>query len=138
MIEQYRRDLLPKTLLTIAEYCGEDVMIMIWEAYCCGRLHVPETVSPDHKLSQLLGYENALDFCHKFGGEMLNIPKADEARREYRNSIIRRERSNGVGLLTLARRFNLTDRQIMKICANHKPASANYDLFDANAFAMQD
>lgn len=122
--------LLPQSLLTIADYCGEDVMWAIWENYGGGRLHVPMTATPEHKLSDLLGFANACRFCEQFGGEMLTIAKADHARRAVRNELIRQARREGIDNLTLARRFNLTDRQIMQICKAYAPAVMNFDLFE--------
>lgn len=124
------RQLLPESLRAIADYCGEDIMWTIWENYGGGRLHVPLRVEPDHTLSQLLGFANACRFCQQFGGEFLTIAKGEAAKRAVRNAMIRQAKHEGLDNLTLARRFQLTDRQIMKICEKTDAPAVNYDLFN--------
>lgn len=124
------KHLLPASLLQIAEYCGEDTMWTVWGAFGGGRFFVPEHVTPEHRLSDLLGYAVACKFCETFGGELLTIPKADAAKRAVRNQMIRQAKAEGLDNFTLARRYNLTDRQIMEICKAEEPVSVNCDLFD--------
>ena len=125
-----RLDLLPQSLQDIAEFCGEDVMLKIWEHYGGTRLQVPKTAAPAHKLVELLGYPSACLFCEQFGGEFLVIAKAEAARRAVRNDMIRQDRQQGANNAVLARRYNLTDRQIIDICRAEPPTVLNFDLFD--------
>jgi Mor family transcriptional regulator len=125
-----RRDLLPQSLQDIAEFCGDDVMLKIWENYGGTRFQVPKTATPEHKLVALLGIVNACLFCEQFGGEFLTIAKAEAARRAIRNDMIRKDRQRGDNNATLARRYNLTDRQITDICRAEPPTVLNFDLFD--------
>jgi len=122
--------LLPDSLKTIADYCGEEIMWTIWEHYAGGRLHVPIHPDSNHKLIDILGYAGAIQFCSQFGGEFLRIDKAENAKRAVRNTLIRQAKAEGLDNFTLARRFNLTDRQIMKICAASDEPAVNFDLFD--------
>ncbi|MCL7422527.1 MAG: hypothetical protein M8364_16675 [Methylobacter sp.] len=124
------RHLLPASLLLIAEYCGETTMWAIWSEYGGGHLSVPERATPEHSLSQLLGYAAARKFCQAFGGELLNIPKAAAAKRAVRNECIRRDRRNGMGHFALCRKYGLTERQIIAICQAGEPKAFNFDLFD--------
>jgi hypothetical protein len=124
------RHLLPESLLQIAEHCGDDVMWKIWERYGGGRLYVPDSVTPEHELSQLLGYPDACRFCANFGREQIAIAKADSAKIAVRDALIRQAKQEGVSNLTLARRHNLTDRRIMEICRADAPPSMNFDLFE--------
>lgn len=124
------RHLLPQSLQTIADYCGETVMWTIWEHFGGGRLHVPLRVEPDHRLSELLGFAAASAFCQQFGGEFLTIAKAESAKRAVRNELIRQAKREGLDNFTLARRFNLTDRQIMEICKAEAPIVMSFDLFE--------
>ena len=124
------KHLLPKSLLQIAEYCGETTMWVIWSAYGGGHLSVPERVAPEHGLSQLLGYANASRFCQAFGGEIMNIPKADAAKRSVRNKQIRQYRRDGWSNFNLCRRYGLTERQIIAICQADEVVVVNFDLFE--------
>lgn len=125
------RHLLPQSLMVLSEYCGDEVMWLLWENYAGGRLHVPLSVSNEHALSALLGYANACLLCEKFGGENLVIAKAESAKRAVRNALIREAKAQGLDNFTLARRFGLTDRQIMTICQTSEPEPVlNLDLFD--------
>jgi len=124
------KHLLPASLLQIAEYCGETTMWAIWSAYGGGHLSVPMQVSPDHALSQLLGYVAACKFCQAFGGELLSIPKAEAAKRAVRNVRIRQERLEGQDNFSLCRKYGLTERQIITICQADEVPVLNMDLFD--------
>lgn len=132
MSTQLPRELLPESLLTIAEHCNDDIMWKIWELYGGGRLHVPLSVTEDHTLSRLLGYRDACLLCEQFGGEQLTIAKAEAAKRAVRNALIRQGKRNGLSNLTLARQFKLTDRQVMTICNDDQPAFSNLDLFNTD------
>jgi len=124
------KHLLPAGLLLIAEYCGDDVMWAIWQAYGGGRLSVPMSVDAEHPLAVLLGLAAAIKFCEAFGGELLNIPKAERAKRAVRDELIRTDRLAGSTLFALARKYNLTDRQIMSICSMTPQPAINFDLFE--------
>lgn len=129
-MSQLPRHLLPESLRTLAEYCGDDVMWLMWQEFGGGRLHVPLAVNPDHRLSQLLGFANACQLCEQFGGEFLTISKAESARRAVRNELIRQAKREGADNFSLARKYNLTDRQIITICSDDAPACCNLDLFE--------
>lgn len=124
------KHLLPASLLQIAEYCGEATMWAIWRAYGGGHLSVPLQAAPEHGLSQLLGYPAACQFCLAFGGELLNIPKGESARRTVRNERIREDRRAGMDNFGLCRKYGLTERQISAICQTDNPQGPNLDLFD--------
>lgn len=125
-------DLTPKTLLSIAEYCGDCVAISIWRHYGGGHLYVPTTVTLDHHLAQQLGFAEALLLCKHFGNELLCIPNGKRLQNEIRNRLIRAQRQQGWSLFALARAHNLTDRQIITICNSLSVAEvdrAQLDLF---------
>lgn len=124
------RHLLPESLHTIAVACGDEVMWAVWERYGGGRLHIPRKLDPGHPLAQSLGCEIAQRLSAEFGGEFLTIPRALVARRAVRNALIRAGRTQGCNNFTLARRFEMTDRQISKICRAVEPPAVNADLFD--------
>jgi len=122
--------LLPGSLRQIAEFCGDDIMWGIWRHYGGGHLSVPKQVQAEHHLAQVLGVANAVTFCQAFGGELMNIPKAEAAKRAVRNAFIKADKVAGLDNFTLCRKYNLTERQISTICQAQPPKVANYDLFE--------
>lgn len=125
------RHLLPASLLEIAEYCGDDTMWKIWGAYGGMRLSVPINMTPEHSLSQLLGYEAACQFSKVFGGaEPLRIARAEAARRAVRNEMMRQDHREGMSFANLVRKYELTERQISTIINAVEPVRLNMDLFE--------
>lgn len=124
------RHLLPSSLARIADYCGDEIMWLLWEHYGGGHVVVPKHPAPEHHLCQSIGHPQALKLSASFGGEMLRIPCAHNARLAARNELIRHDYSNGMTQHQLARRYHLTERQIGHICRPHRePEQITLDLF---------
>ncbi len=130
MSSQLPRHLLPESLLQIADYCGDDIMWKVWKHYGGGRLYIPAQVSPDHELSELLGFADACLLCQAFPGENMRIDKAQEAQNYVRDTLIRQAKDGGVRNIELVRRFRLSDRRIQQIKAMDESASMNFDVFE--------
>lgn len=125
------KHLLPESLLQIADYCGEATMWAILGEYGGGHLWVPVSVTPEHRLSVLLGYDAACKLCEAFGGEFFrHIPNATAAKREIRDEQIREEAAAGAGNFELCRKYGLSERQIIKIKGAARPVPLNFDLFE--------
>lgn len=124
------RHLLPTSLCRIAEYCGDDTMLLLWEHYGGGHVSIPKQLTPEHHLCQTLGATKAMALSAAFGGEVLGIPRANAARLAARNAAIRTDYANGLTQHQLARRYQLAERQIGSICRLRPIAeSINLDLF---------
>ena len=121
------RHLLPPKLLEIAEYCGEEVALALLEHFGGATVYVPEVLSDAHPLAQKLGVEMAQRLCDEFGHQKLDVPKADRAKQELRNIIIRKRISNGENRNALACEFKLTSRTISEICNSGKPVYQQVD-----------
>lgn len=115
MTDQIPLELLPGTLRELAEQCGSDVALRLLGEYGGCHVVVPREIHPDHPIALRLGLQAARAICRTYAGEILTIPKADEARRHIRNQAIRTHRREGVSLRDLARMFDLTERQICTI-----------------------
>lgn len=124
--------LLPAKLREIADYCGPDTALKLLAAYpgihCVVPLPPPP---PEHKLVGVLGYEGACRFCEAYGGDILQVPKADRALRLLRDARIRSERAAGARLDTLALRYGLTERQIGNILGSADDPARQLDLFSS-------
>ncbi|MEC4750017.1 Mor transcription activator family protein [Methylomicrobium sp. Wu6] len=123
--------LLPPKLREIAEYCDVETALLLLENAGGGHVAVPEAAHL-HSLHQLvlwLGAERAHAFCINFSGDIIQIPRAAAAMRVVRNRKIREERQAGAQLFTLARRYGLTERQILSIVGKNEPNAGQFDLF---------
>lgn len=131
------RHLLPGSLLRLAEYCGDDVMWSVWEHYAGCTVYVPRAVEAHHPLAARLG-QGAVRLVEAFGGEILTIPRADAARRAVRDARIRQDRETGALLCELARRYQLTERQVSTILHAQAAGRVNRqaDLFASEAVPM--
>lgn len=129
---QLPRHLLPPKLLEIAEYCGDKTAMALLQHYGGGHICVPQQVDALHQLSQVLGMVAATVFCQAFGGETIQIPKAAKAFRALRNAQIRQLRKEGEPLFNVARKFGLTERQILTICNGIEEDCGQADLFDVD------
>jgi hypothetical protein len=122
--------LLPPKLREIAEYCGIETAMLLLEHAGGGHVKVPlpENLHGLHQLVEWLGAERARAFCDNFCGETIQIPLAKAAIRVVRNKKIREERQAGASLFTLARRYGMTERGILKI-VGHEKDDRQFDLF---------
>lgn len=123
--------LLPPKLREIAEFCGDETALLLLEHAGGGHVAVPQpdNLHPMHQLVEWLGPVLARSFCQAFSGEIIQIPKAAAAMRIVRNRQIREERLAGASLFTLARRYGLTERQVMVIAGRAEPDDRQADLF---------
>lgn len=107
------KHLLPASLLRIADLCGDDIMWALWERFPGVHVYVPRHAA-GHPLQATLG-ASLFRLAHAFGGEILEIPKAEAARRAVRDALIRRDRERGDDHAAIALRYHLTERQVRTI-----------------------
>lgn len=67
------------------------------------------------RIAEIAGIDATLKIAKEYGGAYLYIPKLDGLYREVRDASIREEYDNGKSVRELARKHNLTDRQIYNI-----------------------
>lgn len=67
------------------------------------------------RIAELVGVENMFKLSREFGGLVIFIPKLDAFEREMRDVIIRREYDCGKTVRDLAKKYDLTVRQIYYI-----------------------
>ncbi|MBF0454217.1 MAG: hypothetical protein HQL72_05285 [Magnetococcales bacterium] len=105
----------PESLVEIKDIIGyEGAMTLL--NHCAGtRLFIPKKIKIQHKLSQLLGLEQAQLMSRYFGGETLSIARAAKAKRANRNREIIRLYDSGGKVPDIARKMELTERQIYTI-----------------------
>ncbi|MFZ6687527.1 Mor transcription activator family protein [Undibacterium sp. SXout11W] len=123
---------LPQQLQTIADIIGLPATLTLVKHYGGVRLYVPMTVTPEHILSRLIGFDTALKLAKEFGGmDHFDIPRAAGALRTVRNRRIVDKFNKGKSLRELALEFVMTERMIVKILSH---SGATHENRQANLF----
>jgi hypothetical protein len=112
-------DDLPGLLREMAGLIGLSATLVIVQHYGGVRLYVPITMTPEHILSRLIGFETALKLSSEYGGlTHFDIPRAVAALRSARNAEISDKFIKGKSVRELALYYMMTERGITKILAN--------------------
>ena len=68
------------------------------------------------EIIRVIGYEAALLLASHYGGCSLYVPLQRNLKQVIRNRLIMSDRSEGMKLNTLARKYDLSVRRIIAIC----------------------
>lgn len=119
MLYDMEERLLPPSLREIREVIGVAATLRMVEG--CGgiRVFIPKRPRPEHRLQRILGEEAFRLLSARYGGETLSVPRADRIVRRLRNLTIAAAYDTGMPVRELARRHQLTERQVYAILANH-------------------
>jgi len=128
MAHEIDQSLLPGILLEISELIGMAATLKLVAKYGGVRLYVPKTLRPDHDLVEIIGRELAEEIKQRFGGEVLEIPKATLANAALRNISIRQE-YEFLSQRQLALKYNTTERNIRRILSGCEQDDNQMDLF---------
>ena len=122
---------LPPGFLKVREYCGDAVLWGLFKGFAGMRVAVPRQVpGNDHELCLVLGVDGARALVGAFGGEVINVPVCDAARRRLRDESIRARVWAGASVNAVAHEVGLTYRQVQVICKRDlREEQLNYDLF---------
>lgn len=117
---------LPPVLAEIAEVIGLSLALKLVAE--CGGTEVYLSARPRDGIAvQVIGAAAMAALFARFGAGHIDIPLASAAHRARRNATIRAASAAGVSKQRLARRLQLTTRQVRRIC--NTPSNQN-DLFD--------
>jgi len=123
-------ELLPASMADLAEVIGLPAVLKLMDAFGGTEFWVPQRMPHHHPLVDAVGAEAAQTLSEYMAGERLKVPRGKHLKTEIRNRAIRRERNGGAKLSELALKYELTDRQVMKIL-NANPEDDNQgDLFE--------
>lgn len=127
--------LLPGQLKVIAKYCGDECMWAVWRHYGGGHLSVPELLDERHPIAVTLGVDYARRLVEHFAPKTLYIAKGNGAQLAMRNAVrnlaIMEERKRGYTLFAIARKYDLSERQVINILKSvQQMPSANIDIFE--------
>lgn len=81
-------------------------------------LYVPKSLTPQHELVRILGWDDAQKLCNAFAGEILHPGTCGDIYRQFKHASIRRLFASGaLTLEQLAQQFEMTVRQMRSIVA---------------------
>jgi hypothetical protein len=106
---------LPASVAQLARVIGRDQALALAGSCQNGRIYVPRSPGPNHRLTQLIGQEAAGKIARQWGGEIIYMAKCHEVKIKFRNSAIRRWAAEGRTRRELADLAGLTERQIDNI-----------------------
>ncbi len=105
----------PESLSDIKDVIGYEGAMTLLDNCAGTRLFIPKNMKAQHKLSKLLGLEQANLMSRHFGGETISIVRAAKAKRAARNREIVHLYDSGMRVPDIARRMELTERQVYTI-----------------------
>jgi Mor family transcriptional regulator len=108
-------ELLPESIQDMAAIVGPALALRLLERFAGVSVRIPKRPRLEHPLTHALGWDDACTLSRAYGGELLAMPNGKAARLALRNEAIRAERRAGVSTAALARRFDLTERQIYSV-----------------------
>lgn len=111
---------LPQSLREMAQIIGVTHALTLARHFGGVRLYVPVTMTAEHMIARLIGFEAACRLAREYGGQPdLWIPRAQgwamRALLGQRNAEIRAKRKRGASLRQLAMEYALTERRIYTI-----------------------
>lgn len=122
---------MPAALREFARVLGDNDCLRLVGGYNGARVVVPKLAHQHHVLRMVLGPEGFERLVAEYGGEIIDIPKADGYIRELRHDQVRRCREQGFTVDETALYTGYTRRHVMNIM--HDEAGDDVltlDLFD--------
>jgi len=109
--------MLPPQIRLLVNACGLEAAFSLLRARGGAPYTVPLNGERSEVLSAIMPAEAARALSRALGGRTLTLPKLDKLMIQVRNRRIRAEAAAGASLACLARRYDLTTRQISNILA---------------------
>lgn len=112
-------DALPELLGQVVEISGEEAAIRLADRYGGTRMYVPsrEHLDERHPLVVLVGKEAAEAISERWAGLHLEVPLGSDVTRLLRNLEIKRMSDSHRSAGSIARRFGMTRRSVLRILA---------------------
>ncbi len=124
---------LPSVLQEIAEVIGDELIMKLVDHFGGIRIYVPthpRKVRPSHPLAVAIGLDHARQLTEAFAGEELSIPRVAAGLRAVRNAEIHRlHNEDNWPAWRIARKFQLTERQVYSILSAWSANDAQAELF---------
>lgn len=129
-IDLINPDLLPPLARHIARAIGLNEMLKLLDAKGGTRIRIPISPDRNESLKGIISDSSIAKLAQTMPNERLDLPKPDKAWAQLRNLSIHLHRKTGQACASqLARKHNLTRRQIINISNRMKTMAAEDDLF---------
>lgn len=116
VLSRARQDEYPGVFEDIKQVIGcEAAALLVSQFGGCSPLYIPAKLNPEHPLCQLLGEEAAQQLSNEFAGPSVEIPRNVALQIEQRNRLIMADREAGMTQNELARKYQMTTRNIRNI-----------------------
>lgn len=117
---------LPDSVAMIAEVIGTDAALTLvrdWPRSTKERtmpngraaMYVPGTMTEDHAIAKIIGYDNAVKLSARFGHEMLFLAKCDNLRRSEVRRVVILATEAGASTDMIARTVGITPQHVRRI-----------------------
>lgn len=123
-------EFIPGQLLEIAANTDRRTAMVLLDIYPGSHVYIPPEPVEGHKLADKLTEIEFKALCKRYGKNVLKIPRADKARRLYRNQLILHDyfvaqmRQGEIAI-----KYGVDERTVSKVC-NSVAISPQIDLFD--------
>jgi len=114
------KTLWPELLVVIAEVIGDEAATLLFIHFNGSRFKVPSQCNKDHAIAKAIGLDKANLLCKRFMRECLTIPKCSVVLKKIRNRAIVADWKHGLTQQYLARKYDLSYRQISSIVSDSK------------------
>lgn len=99
---------------------GMDATARLCELWPGIPIRVPAKMTPDHVIAREIGIEKGRALSAAFGGAQITPPRLRQVAREARNRSIIEARRAGATVESIARRHEMTVRQVYNVLADSK------------------
>ncbi len=113
--ERELREKLGISMNELARVITLDSVIKLVDSFGGLEIYIPNRAKKSSKLIQIIGMDDLVSLCQHYHGTVIKIPRLMTLRLMLRNQKICKARNEGIPLSELARKFNLTQRQIHNI-----------------------
>lgn len=100
----------------ITELLGADAAAKLVQRHGGHRIWIPRVMCDEHPLAELLGDNAAAKLIRRCGGSRISVPRGSFSR-DFRDTAIRGSYRSGQTVATLARQWDLSERQVWRIVA---------------------
>ena len=123
-------EFIPGQLREIAANTDQRTALVLLETYPGSHVYIPPEPVEGHKLADKLTEDEFKALCRRYGKNVLKIPRADKARRQYRNQrmlhdyFVAQMRQGDIAI-----KYGVDERTVSTVC-NSVAISPQLDLFD--------
>jgi len=123
--------LLPQTAQSLSQIIGIQAVIRLCETWPGIPIRIPVACDDEHALCIAIGKDAARALCDAYGGETITPPKLTARTLALRDAEIREARRAGESGEAIAKKYNLSIRQVWRIAGGILPVRDNSSEADS-------